>query len=318
MQNKKPQSLVSFSLLPDRFSIVRTEGGAVTAAASRELVQPFTLESFREQELSLNSYTEVISNLYARAGGDVKNAGVTIGSDMVLIKKLPVNLGLSEELIEEHMKWEAEQCLVSQSGDYIIDYQRLPITSDDGNPQYVLILVRRIVVDQLRSVFRSLDLSLRDIDIHLFSLVRLLTSTNDLSGYDPYCLIDVQRSCLTMVIMLQKEYYLSHKISLGRGGYKDAVSPDEDIADLIQKELKRILFGHRLGEDISVVKKIFLTGSEEVRNICDALNQRHMPESQVVNPFQNIALKADSNTDSPEFFSAALGAALKQRSIRMP
>ncbi len=279
------------------------------ACASRELVQPFTLESFRELQLSLNSYTDVVADLLTKAGGQVKLAGAVLESDLALIKRIPLSLGLSDESVTEQIEWEARQQLISDRDDYVLDFQRLPRNTKEGNPQYLMVLIRKMVVRQLKKIFADLGLRLVDIDLDIFSLVRVLAN-NGVPSDGPTCLIDIQYDSLTFIIVQDREFYLAQRVRF-KGGREEV----DGICDRLLKELKRLVFGHNLGTEVSVFKNIYLTGSDLAAGVKEKLDMSELSGTSLLRPFEHLSLRLDGESCSPELFSAAVGMALKQNSL---
>lgn len=301
--------------MPDRFSLVRLEGKTIVSFASRELIQPFTLDWFADNGAAQNGYSDIIKDLYKRAGGDCTEAALTLPSDLAIIKRVPIPLGLTEELISSQIVWETEQSLVSGRNEFVVDYQKLPFITPEGNPQYLLVLIRRTVIRQLRSLFKHLGITVTDIDIDVFSMVRLLLYLYTINENDLHVMVDLRRGFVTMIFVFKNEYYLSQQIPLRQRDTQALIDDDEEIAQLILKELKRIIFGHRLGSDITAIKKLFFSGSEDLHYIVDEISGSTAVACEIVDPMSRFKSAGELPADhSPSIYSAAIGMALKNKS----
>lgn len=314
MKDTSTTSLLSFSLQPDRFNLVRLEGSSIAALASRELVQPFNLEWFQETGAAQKGFEDILKDLYRKGGGGIPAAGITLSADMALIKRVPMPLGLDELHIDSQVRWEADQALVSGRDEYILDYQKLPFLSQEGNPQYLLVLIRKKVVRELRNLFKRVGLTIADLDIDVFSLVRLMQRIHTLPPDDLSVIIDIKRGHFVVIFILKNEYYLSQKISFPAKAAGAAAGEDE-TASLIIKELKRLVFGHRLGTDISAVSRLFLAGTEEINQLVNELAGRSTVPVEILNPLSRFSAAGLHLADQPpSIYAAAVGMALKQNS----
>jgi len=306
-------SYLNISLLSDRFSLIRSKGNVISALASRELIQPFNLEWFRENGAVQNGYSEILADLFARVGGEIKKVGVTITSDMALIKRVPIALGMSENMIDSQLKWEADQLIVSGAEEFILDYHRLPVPTIEGNPQYLMILIRQIVIKELQKLFKSIGMSIEDIDIDIFAVIRALQYNSNISDEKLIIIADIRRDYLVLTVIQRNEYLLSHRVNFDQIQTKSSLSVENDIAALIVKELKRLIFGHRLGMDISAIDALYLTGNEEIEEIKNELMSSESLAVEILDPFSRFETdNSNVNLQAPLMYSAAVGMALKK------
>ncbi len=314
MNSSLKNSYLGLSLYTDQFCVVEVEDGIVKAVAAKELIQPFKIESFHKGTEWLSSQSEVLRDLCQKVENQSQKVGIVINSAMVLVKKISVALGLDEEILKQQILWEAQQCLVSSLNAYTMDYERLPFKTKEGNPIYLVILVRKSVLKGVRSLVESVGLNLQEVDIDVFSNVRAILSNYDLNLDDVSVLIDIQREYLTFVFIRQREFFLSHRVLLQSSGF----ITQEDILNLVQvltKELRRLIFGHRIGRDIEDLNHVFLMGSDLTQKVYKELSSSISVE--VVNPFRKIhvsqdVLKTKEYNNSPEKFVAPVGIMLKE------
>ncbi len=314
MNSPLKNSYLGLSLYTDQFCVVEIKDGVVKSIAAKELIQPFKIESFHEGTEWLSSQSQILRDLCKKIENQSQKVGVVINSAMVLIKKISVALGLDEEILKQHILWEAQQCLISSCDAYMMDYQRLPFKTKEGNPIFLLILVRKSVLKGVRSLVESVGLNLQEVDIDVFSNIRTILSNYDLDLDDVSVLVDIQREYLTFAFIRQKEFFLSHRVLLPSSGF----ITQEDISNLVQvltKELRRLIFGHRIGRDIEDLNHIFLMGSDLAQKVSKELSSSILVE--VVNPFRKIHIsqnvsKTKEYNNSPEKFVAPVGIVLKE------
>lgn len=311
---------LGLSLQGDQFCLVRVEGDSIQAIATRELIQPFDMETFREGGKLLNSYVEIVRDLYQRVGGRGTDVGVALNSNLVFTKRIPVALGLDEEMIKEHLTWEVEQFLIGSIKEYIFDYQRLPFQTSEGNPFFLSILVRKKIIEGIGNLVKMCELSLKDVDVDIFASVRALLANFDLDSSGTSVLVDIQRDGLAFVFIRQREFFLSHRIPYNKDKSVSRSIDNSAIVQLLMKELKRLVFGHNLGRGVEDLDGIYFIGNEAVRHVYQELSDTVKIPMEIVNPF--LRTKAsDSVTQSqdfssfPERFVPSIGITLKHMMV---
>ena len=316
MESSATKSFIGLSLYPDQVCLVEMEGRRVRAIAARELVQPFDLKTLRVGEGSLDSVVQVVRDLYERMHGTSREVGIVLNDRMVLVKKIPVALGLTEEMLKEQMAWETEQILVASRSDYAVEYDPLPFKTATGNPEHLMILVRRKILKMVHSLVKRVGMTLRVVDVDVFSSIRALVANYDITPEETAVLVDVQRGHITCSVLRQQDYFLSHRVSLQEEATIPGSLDASETAKVVVKELRRLVFGHRLGREIEDLDRIFLAGSETVQEIYQELSSAVSVPLEMVNPFRQLEVSpsVSQSTEfvkSPERCVAAVGVALK-------
>jgi Tfp pilus assembly PilM family ATPase len=306
--------MLGLSLNPDHVSMVAVNTGQVRAVASRELVQPFDLATLHSYGGGvLDNQIAAIEDLRGRVGEGFNEVAVSLNHGMVLLKKIPVALGMDSEMIRDQLQWEARQFLVSDADEYIIESERLPFQNLTGNPMYMMVLVRKKVIDQVRNLVRGAGLSLHTVDVDVFCDIRALKVNYDFEPDKTTVFTVVDKKDLLIVFIRNGEYYLSHRVLFedGTGQREPAMT-----AQLLAKELKRLVFGHRIGREIEDIHKVFLSGSDSIQSVLQAFSQAVPIPVELANPFQRVAV-SQAVTQSkdylrfPERFISSIGVALR-------
>ena len=316
MNDQITKPFLGLSLQGDQFCLVRMEEGSIQSIVTRELVQPFDMGVFQEGGKLLKNYIEIVSDLYGRSGGRGKDVGITLSSDFVLAKRIPVALGLDGDMIKDHLRWEVEQFLIDSLEEYIFEYQKLPFQTTGGNPIYLIILVRKKIIEGLRSLIKTCNLSLKDVDVDIFSIVRALLVNYDLEDSGTAVLVDIQRDGISFIFVREKEYFFSHRVPLHDARTAPRPMDKNSILELIKKELKRLVFGHNLGRRIEDLNSIFYIGNEMARSISQELSETIKVPQEIVNPFRRVAVSETVNQSQefsrfPEKFVPSVGVILK-------
>lgn len=317
MNSFSTNSFIGLSFHPDFICMVEMQDGVIQSMAGRELVQTLDIETFYREGQFFENQTEILEDLYQKIGTLGKEVGVALDTGMVLIKKVPLALGLEEEMLIDTLRWEADQFLVSPLDEYILDYQRLPFQTPLGNPFYVLILIRRSVLEGIRSFIEGSGLVLRDVDVDVFCSIRTLLSSYEMGTEEVSVLIEVQRQYIGFVFIRHREYFLSHRVSLQDPGSASQSGEAFNVVNILLKELRRLIFGHGLGRKIEDLSRIFLMGGESVQSLIHELSSAVSVPLEIVNPFQRVKVsqtvsQSREYNSYPERFVASVGVTLKR------
>jgi len=310
------QFFVGLSLHPDFVRIVESDGNFITNVAERALVQQFGMELFRPDNKGFSSVEDSVRSLIDSAGVRADKVGVVLTSKMVHIKKIPVALGLDPEMVCSQLEWEAEQFLVSPLSDYIVEYQKLPFQSREGNPLYLLVSIRRQIISNIHKMMKDSGLRLVDVDVDIFSEIRSVIKNYTMNNEMPYALIDVGTSFVHIVLVQKGEYFLSQTMPF-RDNDSSSIPDSSAICGLIEKELKRLLFGHDLGQGSEDLGGIFFIGGKNAEDLVRHMESVTETSVIAVDPFQRVRLSSDLKEAEevkkyPDRFTAPVGAVIKK------
>ena len=309
------QLFLGVALHPDSIRIVESDGNFITNVAEKELIHTFGVELFRADTDEFNSVEDALVSLIQAGQIRSKKAGIVIDSSLVHIKKVPAPLGLDQDMTREHLLWEAEQFLISSINEYIVDFEKLPFQTKEGNPLFLLICIRNQIVSNINRMVRNAGLKLLNIDVDLFSTIRVLTRSNELREDVPYLLLELSNNSLNIIVLKKREFFLKQTLE-----YSDHENTDIDISIIynhIEKELKKLLFGHDLGEGIDDFGEIFCLGGKVAENLTDHIRSVSKTPVTIFNPFKKLRLNAalrgsETIAENPDRFTSAIGAVVKQ------
>lgn len=173
MNNHSKKPYIGLSINPDKICLVLMKNKSVQNLVSKNLIQSFDMETMISQDNFLDTQSDILTDLYQHLGAG-KEVGISLYSGCVLIKRIPIALGLDKDFIKEQLYWEAQQSVISSLEDYIVDYQRLPFQTLSGNPIYVVVLIRKKVLSMLIKLVENTGMVLKDVDVDVFSNIRSL------------------------------------------------------------------------------------------------------------------------------------------------
>jgi Tfp pilus assembly PilM family ATPase len=287
--------------------ISRLSQGRVRTALNVASLQDRTL---------IRRYAEDINRLYETADFQVSSGVFILDSNLVTIKKIPIDVNLQGERLKDHMRWEVEQCMINPLEQYIVAFEPLPAEDSKDVTHAVVVVARRLVIEYLKEIFQNTDLQLRAIDVDLFAAQRVLAGNYDLGEKEFVALIDIRKEGLQFSIMRGTNFYLAHDMDFHGDEPAGAAKRDDDHwARQISKELRRIIIDHKLGKSVEDLRAIHLYGDGVTDGIVETLQNTHNVRIDRANPFKKIKIASAGGEaivpSQPETFVIPVGAALK-------
>jgi Tfp pilus assembly PilM family ATPase len=305
---------ISVSLHPEYITFLSIRDSRIQALGWRPINPPLNPEVIQNESLFLKKIGDTFAALSESIDPKEKDIAITVNGSMVIQKKIPVALGLTEDMIQSQMTWEAEQYLLSPIDNYVMTYQRLPFSTSSGNPLFLQVLIRKQIVHMLRTFAGNSGMTLKDIDVDLFTNVRTVLANYDIDPKGTVVLIDVQSEHLVFIFIHQNEYFLSHRVGLQMDA-KSKTSDPSEVNKILIKELRRLVFGHRLGKGIEDLDGIFFSGQDVIHEMIHEL--KSILSTEILNPFRRISIapvisQSEAYIQSPERFAASIGLAIKR------
>jgi Tfp pilus assembly PilM family ATPase len=272
--------------------------------------------SLQDQTL-IRRYAEDINRLYETADFQVSSGVFILDSNLVTIKKIPVDANLQGGRLKDHMRWEMEQCMINPLQEYIVDYAALPAEEGKDFVQVVAVVARRMVIDYLKEVFKNTDLQLCAIDVDIFAAQRVFAGNYEVSDDEYVVLVDMRKDGLLFSIIKGSAFYLMHDVDLQSDEPAAGLQRDEEhLSRLISKELRRIIIDHKLGKSVEDMRAIYLYGDGVNDRVVESLQNTHNVRIDRANPFKKIKIAGPGGdatmlTSQPEAFVIPVGAALK-------
>ncbi len=276
---------------------------------------PFAFEAIEDRS-SIQLFAEDLNKAYETSGFSSTQASLSIDSEKVLIKKIPVDASFSGEELMDQIRWEVSQFMINPLDHFIIAHQELTANGESGGEKNVVVVViRKAVVDFLKEVFAATDLHLRAVDVDVFAAQRVLLHTYEFSEGGKVALVDLRKRNLQFSVM-QKDFYLVQEIAYPEPeGQGEEVDPDEHIARIISKELRRIILDNKLGKSVEDMQDVFVYGDGVNDRTIEILSKSHNVSFRRINPFEKMPLMESSNEpeirEHPESFVTSVGAAIK-------
>ncbi|MFQ5707247.1 MAG: type IV pilus biogenesis protein PilM [bacterium] len=318
MAQEERSGILGISLIEDQLRIVESKRSnnefQITHVSQGRVRQPLNFEVFSDKNIA-RRFAEDINRLYELQEFENKNAAFSLDSKMVMIKKIPVDKNLDGKDLEEQINWEVRQFIISPIEEYIVDYEYLSSSTHENLVDMLIVVVRKKIIDFLKSVFKQTKLKLKSIDVDIFSAQRALQINYDYGNSDRIGLIDVEERNIHILILEGKNYFISQDLALPVNN-RNLESEETSVSRLISKELRKIILDHQLGRSVEDLDEIFLYGEALEDRLLEDLQNTHDVRIDRANPFKRIKLVAQAKEGTSrlqnERFMISVGAALKE------
>ena len=91
----------------------------------------------------------------------------------------------------------------------------------------------------------------------------------------------------------------------------------ENLAEMIQKEVKRLVFAHRLGNDMGAFNSVYICGENDLEGVQQVLSSSISAPTKKINPFYrartlDTLTSTEDFVQKPERYIAPMGLAFKR------
>ncbi|MDQ7054541.1 MAG: pilus assembly protein PilM [candidate division KSB1 bacterium] len=313
------ESLVGISLREQSIRMSEAVGHSgkfkikkVAAGTSRI---PFSFDAIKDR-LNIQTFAQDLNKVYETAGFETNQASLAVDSDLVIIKKIPVDATLDGDELKDQIRWEVSQFMINPLDHFVIAHEVLPEDGQESSEKIVVVVViRKAVVDFLKEIFASTDLHLRAIDVDVFAAQRLLEKAYRVPQDHKIALVDLRKRNLQLSVLYHNFYLVQEVEFPEEEALPDEIDRDEHISRVVSKELRRIILDNKLGKSVEDMNEVFLYGDGVNDRMIDILSKSHNVSFRRINPFETIPL-TESPSESeikehPESFVTAVGAAIK-------
>lgn len=276
--------------------------------------------------LDATRVVEVIRELISTS--DIKTKDVTLsvsGHSSVIIKRVALPQ-MSEDELDESIRFEAEQYIPFDIEDVNLDFQILGPAEEDNMMDVIIVAVKKDKINEYVSVVREAGLNPVIVDVDAFALENMYELNYEVKENENVALVNIGASMININILkggvsvftrdssvggnllteaLQKEFTISyaHAEKLKQGEALEGIS-QEDIAvvlgsaseDIIT-EISRSFDYFRDTTNYENINEIIVSGGATlISGIVSSLEERTGIPVQIAEPFKNVEV--------PEMFDA--------------
>jgi type IV pilus assembly protein PilM len=271
--------------------------------------------------MNASAVVDTIKGLIAAQKLKTREVVVTISGHSVIIKKISLPAMTQEEL-DESIKWEAEQYIPFDVNDVYLDYQILQSRPEQGQMDVLLVAAKKEIVDEYAGVVREAGLEAVVVDVDSFAIYNTFETSYGFPAGETVVLIDIGASTMNINVVANGISTFTRDISMGGnqiteeiqkqlnvsydeaeayklGGEKgidaDSVVPQEveqvmaGISEAMASEIHRSLDFYLATSSEGRISRIYLSGgTAKVPSLARIIEDKVGVAVELVDPFRNI------------------------------
>jgi type IV pilus assembly protein PilM len=245
---------------------------AIKVVQLRETKKGYLLEKFGIKPLApemivdgavmdAGRVVEAVKELLAEQKIKLKDVAISISGHSVIIKKIALPI-MTEEELEESIRWEAEQYIPFDINDVNIDFHILgTVDGQDGQPQMnvVLVAAKKDKLNEYTSLVAEAGLTPCVVDVDAFTIENMYGLNYDVQENEVIALVNIGASVMNINILKNSVSAFTRDISIGGNRYTET----------IQKELT---LSYEDAEQAKLVENPEGVNTEALATIVNAVN----------------------------------------------
>ena len=268
---------------------------------------------------------ETIREMTEKLKLKAKEVALSISGHSVIIKKIGLPAMTQDEL-DESIKWEAEQYIPFDVNDVYLDYQVLQSRPEQGQMDVLLVAAKREMVDEYAGIARDAGLEPIVVDVDCFTIQNAFETGYGFPPGETIVLIDIGAAMISINIVANGMTTFTRDINMGGNQYTeelrkrlgishdqaeayktggqsaDGVVPQEvdrilaSVSETLANELHRSLDFYLATSSEGRVSRIYLSGgTAQVSSLAPTIESRVGVPVELLDPFKAI------NVDTKQF-----------------
>ena len=281
--------------------------------------------------MNTSAIVATIRNMVDKLKLKVKDVALSISGHSVIIKKIGLPAMTQDEL-DESIKWEAEQYIPFDVNDVYLDYQVLQSRPEQGQMDVLLVAAKRDIVDEYAGIAREAGLEPVVVDVDCFTVQNVFETGYGFPPGETVVLIDVGASMISINIIANGMTTFTRDINMGGNQYTeelrkrlgishdqaesykiggqnaDGVVPQEvdrilaSVSESLANELHRSLDFYLATSSEGRVSRIYLSGgTAQVSSLAPTIESRVGVPVELLDPFK--AVQVDNKQFNLEFIN---------------
>lgn len=184
----------------------------------------------------------VIKELLADQKIKLKDVAISISGHSVIVKKISLP-AMTEDELEESIKWEAEQYIPFDINDVNIDFHILgTVEGQDGQPQMNVLLVaaKKDKLNEYISLVADAGLTPRVVDVDAFAIENMYGVNYGVQESEVVALVNVGASVMNINILKNAMSSFTRDISIGGNRYTETIQKELNMSYQDAEQAKRV------------------------------------------------------------------------------
>ena len=273
--------------------------------------------------MNATAVVETIQSMLAAQKLKNKEAAVSISGHSVIIKKISLPAMTQDEL-DDSIKWEAEQYIPFDVNDVYLDYQILQSRPEQGQMDVLLVAAKKEIVDEYSAIVKEAGLDPVVVDVDCFTIQNAFEVNYGYPPGEAIVLLDVGASTININVIsndittftrdismggnqfteeIQKQLNVSYeeaeayKLGGERGVDADSVVPQEvervmqAVSEQMASEIHRSLDFYLATSSEGRMSRVYLSGgTAKVPSLARTIEDRVGVAVELIDPFKNIQI----------------------------
>ncbi|MBF0320424.1 MAG: type IV pilus assembly protein PilM [Nitrospirae bacterium] len=222
---------------------------SLKAVQLKELKAGFELELFDQLQIPPNLITdntvadsqklaESIKELIKKAKIKTKNVVISVsGHSSVIIKRITLP-DMTEEVLNENIRYEAEQYVPFGIDDVNLDYQILGAAEEQGQIDVILVAVKKDVLNTYLSAVKEAGLNPVIVDVDAFTLENMYEANYQAEESKSIALLNIGASNTTINILKKGISAFTRDSSIGSKNHTEALMSEFSIPYEAAQQIK--------------------------------------------------------------------------------
>lgn len=184
---------------------------------------------------------DALKELVREQGVKTKDVVISVSGHSVIVKKISLP-SMTEDELEESIKWEAEQYIPFDVNDVNLDFHILPNAevADGGDSMaVVLVAVKKDRLSEYTSLVMEAGLNPVVVDVDAFTLENLYGVGYGAAGSEVVALVNIGASVMNIHIVKGGHFSFTRDISTGGNRYTEMIQRDLNVAFDAAERAKR-------------------------------------------------------------------------------
>ncbi len=291
-----------------------------------------------------------IRELVAKESLRTKNVALSVSGHSVIVKKISLPL-MTEEELQESIKWEAEQYIPFDINDVKIDAHILQTPDaerEEGQMPVLLVAVKKDKLMEYTQLVQEAGLNPVIGDVDVFALENMYTENYDVKGGETVALVNIGASMMNVNILKGGVFSFTRDISTGGKQYNEAIQREMDLtfeqaerakraesiegvdknqvsdivqrlnSELVSEVIRSFDYFKTTSPNESIDRILVSGGSSKLPELVTLLTERSGIAAERLNPFNRIEIPPDQfdmDTISEMAPQAAVGVGLALRRV---
>ncbi len=182
--------------------------------------------------MDAGSVVEAIRGLIADEKIKVKDVALSLSGHSIIIKKIKLPV-MTEDELEESIKWEAEQYIPFDINDVNIDFHIIgTVESPDGQSlmEVLLVAAKKDKLTEYTSVVAEVGLNPVVVDADLFALENMYGVNYEIREGEVIALVNIGASVMNINILKNGTSSFTRDISIGGNRYTETIQKDLNMS----------------------------------------------------------------------------------------